>query len=123
MKILKLMHFLEHLPSRNRRLIILFTDFLIFYLGSFLAEIVIYKSWYYFANLTVILSTLILPTSSVLLIYFFGIYRNKTKFITAKIIPKILFVSFLSSLILFIFDSFLMKNVVGEKRLISSRPS
>ena len=116
MKIFKLMHFLEHLPSRNRRSIILFIDFLIFYLGSFFAEIVIYKSWDYFADLTVALSTLILPASSVLLVYFFGIYRNKTKFITAKIIPKILFVSFLSSLILFVFDSFF--NHAAESKSI-----
>ena len=106
MKLFELMHFLEHLPSRYRRSIILFFDFLIFYLGSFLAEIVIYKSWDYFANLTVALYMSILSTASVLLIYIFGIYRNKTKFITAKIIPKLLVISFLSSTILFVFDSF-----------------
>ena len=117
MKLFKLMHFLEHLPSRNRRSIILFFDFLIFYLGFFLAEIIIYKSWNYFANLSVILTSLILPTSSVVLIYFFGIYRNKTKFITAKIIPNILIISFLSSLILFVFDSF-FNHAAESKSLV-----
>ena len=117
MKLFKLMHLLEHLPSRNRRSIILFIDFLIFYLGSFLAEIVIYKSWDYFTNLTVVLYMLILSTLSVLLIYFFGIYRNKTKFITAKIIPKLLVISFLSSTILFVFDSFL-NHAAESKSLV-----
>ena len=117
MKLFELMHFLEHLPSRYRRSIILFFDFLIFYLGSFLAEIVIYKSWDYFANLTVALYMSILSTASVLLIYIFGIYRNKTKFITAKIIPKLLVISFLSSTILFVFDSFL-NHAAESKSLV-----
>ena len=104
MKLFELVHFCGQLPSRSRRLIILCSDFLISYLGFFLAELIIYKSWIYFANLSVVLYSLILPSTCIFFIYVFGIYRNKTKFITAKIIPNILFVSFLSALILFVFD-------------------
>ena len=95
MKLFELVHFCGQLPSLSRRLIILCSDFLIFYLGVFLAELIIYKSWIYFANLSVVLYSLILPSTSIFFIYLFSIYRNKTKFITAKIIPNILFVSFL----------------------------
>jgi len=117
MKLFELVHFCGQLPSRSRRLIILCSDFLISYLGFFLAELIIYKSWIYFANLWVVLSSLILPSTSIFFIYAFGIYRNKTKFITAKIIPNILFVSFLSSLILFVFDWF-FNHAAESKSLV-----
>ena len=117
MKLFELVHFCGQLPPASRRLIVLISDFLIFYLGFFFAELIIYKSLIYFANLSVVLSSFILPATSIFFIYAFGIYRNKTKFITAKIIPNILFVSFLSSLILFVFDWF-FNHAAESKSLV-----
>ena len=94
------------LPAKVNRLLILISDLLVFLFSFIVCGVLLQNSLNYFYQFPIIFSSLLVSILSIGAAYYLNVYRNKTKYLTVKIIPSVVLVAFVSTIFLLLNDWF-----------------